>query len=305
MSYAKKWNKAKGVYRKVFGHKSPYRRIYGGRNPGEALDVTMKEVGKIKGKMKEMKERLNVEKKHIDEVHTEILNVGQLRYDGQTNSIPTSGHQVMDVTPEIAQGVDYDERTGNSLKFTGFNFKIQMNGQSNTHTARRVRFTLVRMGCVGATPAETFEKIFDPNPLSSVTSLEASEYYAANPQTQPVYDLQAPLNYTQLKTMGIHIIAKRTFYLPGKTFHDSGDSDDELIHKNASFSVKLKDVARYDGSNAVLPENVRYYLFIQCDAGNSSAGTIDRTQTQYDYPVTAPFSGVVVRYHSRIWYVDN
>lgn len=305
MTYAQKWRKAKGVYRKVFGHKSPYRRIYGGRNPGEALDVTMKEVGKLKGKMKQMKERLNVEKKHIDEVHTEALPVGQFVLAGGTQNDMSSGHQVMDVTPSITQGTDFDERTGNSLKFTGFNFKINMNGQGNTHSARKVRFTLVRVSCAGEPASTTFTKMFDPNPLSSL------RYEEGDGASVPIYDLQAPLNYANLKSMGITVLAKRQFYLPARTHSiqgSSADGNDELTHKSCSFSVKLKDVARYSSSSATEPENFRYYLFIQTDVGNASNNAMNSAQLAVhggDYAVIGPATGVAVRFHSRIWYVDN
>lgn len=297
MTYAQKWKKAKGVYRKVFGHRSPYRRIYGGRDPGQALDVTMKEVGKIKGKMKEMKERLNVEKKHIDDVHSEALNVGQV---ANTSSGFQSGHRVLDVTPAIAQGTDFDERTGNSLKFTGFNFKVQLMGQTNTVSSRKVRFTLVRVACASDTPEHVFTKMFDPNPL---TSLRFADGDGANAD---VYDLQAPLNYTNLKSMGIKVLAKRTFYVPGTQHIPSADKK-EVTHKTCSFSVKLNDVARYQSSSEVEPENFRYYLFVQSDVGNRGNVTVPAGGTYPidDIPITTLLSGITCRFHSRIWYVDN
>jgi len=289
MTYGQKWNKGKKLYRKAFGHRSPYTRVYGHRNPGQALDVTMDNVRKIKSKLKGIKERLNVEKKHVDEVHTESMAVAQVYANSATNVV--SGHTSIDITPAIAQGHGSDDRNGNSIKFTGLNMKISLIGQANCHSSRRVRFTVVRVGCAGEPHGTTFLKLFDKNPLSSSA-------------TQPVYDLQAPMNYTTLKTMGIKVLARRTFYLPAQTaYHkDTEQHNETKSHKTCSFSIKLQDVARYSGDSSTEPENFRYYMFLQSDCGNS--GTPDITG-RADLPVTIGNSGVVCRYHSRIWYVDN
>ena len=294
MTYGQKWNKGKKLYRKAFGHRSPYTRVYGHRNPGEALDVTMDNVRKIRSKIKDIKERLNVEKKHVDDVHTEGTLVAQVRTTGTEATQYESGHVAQDVTPSIAQGHGSDDRNGNSLKFTGINFKIQLNGQLNTHSSRRVRFTLVRVGCGNDTPANVFNYMYDRNELTSASGID-------------VRDLQAPLNYTQLKTKGLKVLARRTFYIPGKSVHyiAAGESGDQgtadSTHKTCSFSVKLQDVARYGGDSNNLPENFRYYLFMQADVGNSG----DHTCQADDLPVLASKSGIIARYHSRIWYVDN
>ncbi len=289
MTYGQKWNKGKKLYRKAFGHRSPYTRVYGHRNPGEALDKTISVVQQMKGKLKGIKERLNVEKKHVDDVHTEGTLVGQVKQTGNGSTDYISGHAAHDVTPVIEQGHGSDDRNGNSLKFTGINFKIQLTGQAKTHSARRVRFTLVRVGCGNDTPSAVFTQIFDKNPLTSGSDSGIE-----------VRDLQAPLNYTQLKTKGIKVLARRTFYVPPMAGLD-GTHEAYLTHKSCSFSVKLQDVARYAADSSTLPENFRYYMFIQADVGNT--GTI--ACQAGDIPITAQTSGINVRYHSRIWYVDN
>jgi len=277
----------------MFGHRSPYTRVYGHRNPGEALDVTMKNVRTIKNKLKGIRERLNVEKKHVDEVHNQSgLAVGQVAATGASPSTNApSGHQTVDITPAISQGLGADERTGNSLKFTGLNMKLSLIGQSACYTARRVRFTVVRVGCAGEPAAQTFLKMYDKNDLTSSTG------------NGDVYDLQAPMNYTTLKTMGIKVLARRTFYLPNQVYVGTSASGTSVkSHKTCSFSIKLQDVARYASDAATEPENFRYYMFIQSDVGNAGAQTITgRT----DLPIITPSSGVEVRFQSRIWYVDN
>lgn len=285
MTYGSKWNKGKKLYRKAFGHRSPYTRVYGHRNPGEALDVTMDNVRKMKGKIKQIRERLNVEKKHVDDVHHQGLSVSQVHTTTATDY--QSGHKALDVTPTISQGHGSDDRNGNSLKFTGINFKIQLQGQDNCHSARRVRFTLCRVGCGNDTPSAVFEHMYDKNPLTSEGSVD-------------IRDLQAPLNYTTLKTKGIKVVARRTFYVPAQAIN-TGDNKGDLTHKSCSFSVKLQDTARYSGDSQTLPENFRYYLFVQTDVGNS--GSHDCTAS--DIPIVKANSGIVARFASRIWYVDN
>lgn len=281
-------------YRKTFGHRSPFRRTYGSRNAGQAIGTTYRtllgparDIAKLAAEVRGIKSRQNVEKKHKEKLLTgdsgdEAFEIGQVIQNGE-------GMYALDVTPSITQGIQHDQRIGNSLKMTGMVFKYQMQGQANLHQKHKVKLTLVKVSSpdiASVSGSEVQEMIWDPNPLTNVR------------------DTNAPLNYATLKQNGIKIIRQHTITLPAQDLINptgTGPVYSAAAHKTGKFSVKMQDIIRYASASATSPEGFKYLLFLQADTGNSSAN--DSTKT--DIPITEALTGSMIRMHSKYWWVDN
>lgn len=273
-------------YRKVFGHKSPYRRVYGSRNAGQAIGTTWRmasreapRAAKMAMEIAKIKRSLNVEKKHFD------TTIGDKTL-GQVN-VNVEGTHVIDITPNIAQGTDGNQRNGNSCKLTGFALKYQLIGNDNCRTKRRIRFMLVKARDVGnnATGTQVLEALYDVNPLTTVR------------------DTNAPRNYSSMKHHGLSVLRTKTCYLGQAHATVDATASGYTIdnpHMTGTFTAALQDVLRFDGSTDQSPEHVKYYLIVQSDVGNSGA-----TVSTLPVAVQGPFSGVTMRSTLRTWWVDN
>lgn len=262
------------VERKIFGKGGAKRRYGIGKGKGGF------KFAKLAADLEMVKSRLNVEKKHKDRAFAPTT-VGQI----YTNA---DGAISFDVTPEISQGTDSDERVGNSLKFTGLSLPIQFSQQVNTLGDRKVRITLLRVRSAddGVSGTEAINAVWDVNPLTSVR------------------DYNAPRAYRNSKTDGISIVRSSTCFVKGPTLDTGSDGsigNREMNPKDLKFNVKLQDILRYAASSDTEPEGIRYYLVIQCDVGNSS-GT---NSTLAGTPITDNSSGLQVRVAQRNWWVDN
>lgn len=242
-------------------------------------------VGAVKGlqnlakDVEMIKSRLNSEKKHKDvDVYTYTA--------GQTNG-NSDGLTAFDVTPQISQGTDSDERVGNSLKLTGMTFPIQFAQQVNTLGDRKVRLTLLRVRAAdnGVSAVEAANAVWDLNPLTQLR------------------DYSAPKAYRNSKSDGIAILRSVTCYVKGpalETGSDGAITNREMNVKDIRISLKLQDILRYGASGETVPEGVKYFLVIQCDAGNMGG-----SNSTLDVPITDNSSGLQVRIAQRNWWIDN
>jgi len=242
-------------------------------------------VGAVKGlqnlakDVEMIKSRLNVEKKHKD-VDVTTTTLGQVAQDAD-------GSLQIDVTPSITQGIDGDERIGNSLKLTGMSIPIQFAQQVNTLGDRKVKVTLLRVKSAdeGVTGGEAMINVWDPNPLTLKR------------------DYNAPRAYRNSKTDGISVVRQMSCYVKGPHL-ETGDSgaigNREMNVKDLKFNVKLNDTIRYSSSGDALPDGIKYYLIFQCDAGNKSG-----SNSTLDVPITDNSTGLQVRIAQRFWWVDN
>ncbi len=275
-------NAIKKRYRKTFGHRSPYKRTFGSRTPRQAMNVTFKQYDKALAEIKEIKERLNVEKKH-KELDVSTFELGQV-------SGNNDGAIVQDITPAIARGTDYNERIGNSLKLTGMTFPMSFTQQTQCLGNRKVRLSLlkVRASDNGVTGQEALEQVWEVNRLIG----------------NSVRDYNAPRRYRNAKTDGISVVRSKTFFIKGPQL-DAGSQGLDTQEKNTlttRLSVKFNDILRFDeGVSATVPNGIKYYLVFQCDAGNVASGSA----STLDVPVTSVSSGLIVRLGQRNWWVDN
>lgn len=270
------------IYRKAFGHKSPYRRVYGSRTAGQAIGVTYrtgygvaKDLASLRKDVKEMKKRQNVEKNYVDKDVT-TTEIGQCVAN-------VDGIRAFDVTPAIPQGDGQGNRHGNSLKITGMSFPMSFIGQSNCHSARKIRVSLMR--------------VRDNNNNSSADDVY-SQYWDVNP-LNGLRDFNAPRNYRNAKHDGVTCIRSKVYMLKA-TQHDM-TTEREQSHFSAKFNVTLQDIFRYINNGDQLPDGMRYWLVFQTDSGNRNSST----DSTLDVPIQLQNTGIVTRVSQRAWYVDN
>lgn len=238
----------------------------------QGLKNLAKDIEMIKG-------RLNVEKKFKDR---DVLThyVGQSHFD-------TDGAYYNDVTPVISQGVNDDQRVGNSLKLTGLTLPMQFSQQTNCLGDRKVRVTLLRVRCATneVDTSEAFQQVWDVNPLTQVR------------------DFNAPRAYRNSKTDGITVIRSKVYHIKGPQLDNGGIGIDQAERNCLScrFSVKLNDILRYANNAATDPDGIRYYIVIQADAGNTHPTGV----STLDIPVKSNSSGLDIRLGQRSWWVDN
>lgn len=233
---------------------------------------------KLAMEVAKIKRSLNVEKKHKDLNLTPSAGYSLAQVYGNSD-----GAFVLDITPSITQGTDGDQRNGNSCKLTGLALKYQLIGQVNCHSARRLRFMLVKTRDIGnnATTAQVLQSMFDENPLTGVR------------------DLNAPRNYSSMKHHGMSVVRTKTVYMKCPQVEISGTTD--AAHSTGSFTAALQDVLRFDGSSDSSPEHVKYFLIVQTDVGNADP----TSSSSLDVPVKLNASAVDMRATLRTWWVDN
>lgn len=238
------------------------------------------DVAKLSASVAYLGSRLNAEKKYKDR---DIItgNFGQV--NGNANGI-----YMIDVTPDISQGTDSDERIGNSLKLTGLSMPIQFSGNAGTISSRKIRVMLFRVQSAdnGVNATECINDYFDVNPVTTIL------------------DMNSPRAYRKHTHDGIKLIRSKTYSLPAvpTTLIDSDDIADanERSSFMAKFNVKLDDILRYNASGDTTPDGTRYYMYFFADKGN-----VGLSASSLDVPVQGTGTGVKFTLAQRAWWVDN
>lgn len=228
-----------------------------------------------------VKNRLNVEKKYKD---ADISTFAA----GQANA-NADGYNWFDVTPDISQGTDSDERVGNSLKITGLTFPLQFTQQSSCLGARKLRVSLFRVLSADndVNGQEVVEDYWDTNPLTGLR------------------DYSAPRAYRSGKSDGIKCIRSMVVHVPATSTDNASTGlvdNTEINPKTLRMSVKLQDILRYSASGDTKPDGLRYFLVIQCATGNRNTGS---ATTSLDIPIQSANTGLNCRLAQRSWWVDN
>lgn len=247
---------------------------YGVSYGRRGLRMTKHSIPKMLKDIEMVKSRLNVEKKlKVGLVQTG--NVGQ--FDGNS-----AGFQTHDITPLWTQGVGEEQRVGNSLKLTGYHMKVQFRGQTSQFNGRRIKMMIVKTTRPGTIPlANIVEDMFDVNPLTNIVDYHSDRDYSDNQKTEK-------------------IITVKNLYLP-KPVHFVNDVAQNGLC-DATVSLKLSDVLRFENNLTSAPNDVRYFVVIMTDTGNMSSSA---SCTNNGCMVQATNSGLEYQFHDKFWYVDN
>lgn len=265
-----KWVKKKSAQATKSAGKR-YNMSYGRRG----LRMGKNSLSKIAKDVMMLKASLNTEKKFVD-IYELDNSVGQVRGNGD-------GALNFEATPPIAQGVEEANRVGNSIKATGLVLKFSMLKQALAEGTRRVRIYVVRSTDPSLSSNDIHFKMLDTNPFV------------------PVRDYNSNLDYTEFKDGALRVIAKKDIYF-GQNGGDSQINPQDQMSKSITLPVKLNDVLRYGTNASTFPENVKYHVIMVADNGNADVSTPSSILGAY---VTAANSGIRVKCHSRMWYVDN
>jgi len=225
---------------------------------------------------------LNTEKKYKDR---DVVD----GHFGQVNN-NANGIYMIDVTPDISQGLDGNARIGNSIKLTGMSFPIQFDGMTSTVSARKIKVMLVKVNSAdnGVSLTEAINDLYDTNPINGII------------------DMNSPRAYRTHKHDGVKVIRTKYYTLPAVPTTLIGDDDTldaggrEKSSFMAKFNVKMNEILRYNAGTDTKPDGCRYYMYFFTDKGNvgASASTLD-------VPVTTSNTGVGFKLGQRSWWVDN
>ena len=239
-----------------------------------------RDIALIKGMAAVGVKGLNSEKKYKDR---DVIN----GHFGQVNN-DANGIYMIDVTPDISQGLDGDERIGNSLKLTGMSFPIQFDGMGLTLSTRKIKVMLVKVNSAdnGVTETEAINDLYDVNPINGII------------------DMNSPRAYRSHKHDGVKVIRSKTYTLKAlnHTLVGNDDNTDQLEASSfmAKFNVKLNEIMRYNAGTDTKPDGCRYYMYFLTDKGN-----VGGSNSTLDVPITVTQSGVQFRLAQRSWWVDN
>jgi len=218
-----------------------------------------------------VKRALNVEKKNIEFIEQQDIAIGQ--YSGASDT----GQSVTDLTPVIAQGVGYNQRTGNSVKIVSCMIKGQIKQQSATRHPMRIKLCLYKV--VGT-------------PISTSTILSGGQILQVNPLTGCT-DYNSDRNVNYFKEFKL-LQTKYVYLQPDPT---SG----EIMINNFKFLLKMNHHLKWNNDTTTLTDG-QLVLHAFCDSGNSNL-TVAGTGTSV--PVLAVNTGAILQMYSKFYYVDN
>lgn len=227
-----------------------------------------------------LKAMVNAEKKRLIVPQTGFVPVAQVRNNGASE---LSGSYVQDVTPIPAQGIGYNQKTGNSIKLHSMHWDFQVSGQANTAAGIKLKFMWVQVtGLPYSNISDIYDKFINPNPFIQTTTGQTI-CYDVNSSRDPDYFK----DFRVLKT-------KYVTLAPDQTSGVINVRQFSVGQKFRNYHVKTND-------NTSTPTNGQMFLLILADRGNSG-GT---TSTQNGISIGAPQTGVNILWNASYYYYDN
>lgn len=219
-----------------------------------------------------LKSMVNAEKKRIDVPQTTGQAIGQI----STNS---SGHYLLDLTPVVAQGTGYNQKTGNSFKWHSSFLDFQFIQQVNQISRMRLKIQIVKViGLPYSTISNVMGKFIEPTAFVTGGT---------------IYDYNSPRNPDYFKNFQV----LRTAYATIQPDQITGDSQ----IKRLKLGLKLRDHhVKTDLNTTTLTEG-QVFLLITADQGNCG-GT---TSTLGNVPQVALSTGCLMNYEFTHYYYDN
>lgn len=199
--------------------------------------------------------------------------LGQFTGNGQ-------GGIYVDVTPYPVQGNTDITRSGDSIRPTMANLRIQLSQQSATVNPIRVRILMLKNNGSNVSASTAVSTYFDPGPFNS----------------NSVYDYYSEKN-KDYKGNIVKIFEKRVIV------NEAVSSQTGI--KDFTMNVKMsKDYHTYFVNNSTTVGRGQIYLIMLCDNGNCSNATAC-TDTSAVIGSTAINTGLIARYSLRWHFYDN
>jgi len=251
---------------KATGYKNPMKK---GKLSSSRL---LKQVPRVLKDVMALKTMVNAEKKRF----LQNLNTGNLVAQVNGNS---SGHWLLDLTPNISQGNGYNQKNGNSFKWHSSFLDFQFQQQSATNGALRIKIQLIKV--VGQA-------------LSTVSDIMGKYILPTNFTSGTVYDINSPRNPDYFK----NYIVLKTKYVSLPADNLSG----QLSIKRVKMGIKYKNHhVRTNGNDPTITMG-QVLLLITSDRGNCSTTT---TSTITGIPDGTINSGAIFLAEFTHYYYDN
>lgn len=218
-----------------------------------------------------LKSMLNAEKKRL-EVTISDGTVGQVNGN-------SSGHYLYDLTPVVAQGTGYNQKTGNSFKWHSTFLDFQFIAQSALSNRTRLKIELVKVvGQPFSTVSDILAKYIEPTAFTSGT----------------VYDLNSPRDPDYFKN---YVVLKRKYVTINAETVSS-----QLQMARVKMGLKLKNHHVRTDNNTATVTMGQIFMIITADNGNVSTGT---ASTITGIPNTAINTGITFRSEFTYYFYDN
>lgn len=219
-----------------------------------------------------LKSMVNAEKKRLEVNPSTTFNVAQVNGN-------TSGHYLLDLTPNVVQGTGFNQKTGNSFKWHSSFLDMQFSAQNGNISGQVLKIEIVKV--VG-------------QPFSLVSDIlgryiEPTAFITGG----TVYDLHSPRDPDYFKN---YIVLKRKYV---KIPDDSLSGQMQV--KRIKMGLKLKNHHVRTNDNDPTLTMGQVFLLITADQGNFNTSTASTLPV----PTQAVSTGVDLRYQFVHYFYDN
>lgn len=232
----------------------------------------LRQVPKVMKDVMALKAMVNAEKKRFE------VNLNTPNQIGQVNG-NLSGHWLMDFTPNIAQGVGFNQKNGNSFKWHSSFLDFQFTQQANTITAMTIKIQLVQViGQAKATISTVMGEFVEPTSFMSST----------------VYDINSPRDPDFFKNF--KVLMTRYVKIPVDQIGN------QTTLKRVKMGIKYKNLHVRTNNNDPTITNGQVFILITADSGNSSSST---ASTISGIPINGINTGATFLAEFTHYYYDN
>lgn len=237
---------AKASYLKRLG-----RRVYkatGYQNPMKkgvlSTSRITKQVPKMLSDISMLKGIINSEKKRIELTSTNQI-VGQINGN-------SSGHFLADLTPNVQQGVGFNQKTGNSFKWVSSHLDFQFITQTAQNQPIKLKIEIVKVvGLPYTNVSDVLSKYIEP-----------TSFIVGN----SVYDIHSPRDPDYFKNF---VVLKRKYVtIPVDQINN------QIQFKRVSVGLKLKKHHVRTNNNDPTVSMGQVFMLITADSGNCNNATV-------------------------------
>jgi len=267
MAYKKAARFVKKAARKVGGMVK--KRYFKGKG------YSRPKIGQMIQDVRFLKSIVNAEK------HKQVYaSINDFNYVGQVN-VNASGHWVMDVTPNLTQGVGTSNRVGSSIKWHASNWRFLFKQQVSAQSQMKIKVMLIAVkGIAQSNVSNIVSSMYDGNPFVGGAT---------------IYDYNAPRNQDNFKNY--QILKSKTITMRADDYNTQTN-----IH-NLNFGYKFKNHhVKWDGDSATIVGG-QVIMLIVADSGNYNTTTVSTLANGVPFLNTntgAQFSFIQTHY-----YYDN
>lgn len=230
-------------------------------------------MGAILKDVQYLKSLINTEKKSFTQAGNNSL-VGQVNGN-------SSGHFLLDLTPVVGQGTGYQNRIGNSVKWSSGH--LQFLFQTQSAVTRPIKLELFIVKVIG-------------EPFSSMSSV-MGKFISNNPfiTDQVIFDTYCARETDYFKNYRV---------LRRKSITLNPSFSTERVVKDINLGYKLKEHhIKWSADTATVSEG-QIFLLIVASCGNSSVSTAN-TSTSGGVPAQSVSTGVEMKYNFTQYFIDN